>query len=135
MHAAMNLLRKQHAKKSLQDYIAYWTDMCHQSMKHNPTTIDNKLVIILFIKNLYNKDIRKRVAGTTNVNTLLDTFKTVQWNLLKLKKYEGLVSEDDSIHSVQMSIKFATYLNLVGTSPNQGMSTRLCLQFRMDSPI
>ena len=23
-----------------------------------------------------------------------------QWNLLKLKKYEGLVSEDDSIHSI-----------------------------------
>ena len=24
----------------------------------------------------------------------------VQWNLLKLKKYEGLVSEDNSIHSI-----------------------------------
>ena len=28
-------------------------------------------------------------------------------------------------------IKFLTYLNLVGTSPNQGMSTRPCLQARM----
>ena len=35
-----------------------------------------------------------------NVNTLLDAFKTAQWNLLKLKRYEGLVSVDDSMHSV-----------------------------------
>ena len=31
---------------------------------------------------------------------LLDAFKMAQWNLLKLKKYEGLVSEDNSIHSI-----------------------------------
>ena len=35
-----------------------------------------------------------------NVNTLLDAFKMAQWNLLKLKKYEGPVSEDNSIHSI-----------------------------------
>ena len=58
MHAATYLLRKQYGNELLQDYIAYWTEMCHQSMKCNPTTMDNKLMIILFIKNLYNKDIR-----------------------------------------------------------------------------
>ena len=41
-----------------------------------------------------------RVTGAKNINTLLDAFKTAQWNLLKLKKYEGLVPEDDSIHSI-----------------------------------
>ena len=40
------------------------------------------------------------VAGVKNVNTLQDAFKTAQWNLLKLKKYDGLLSEDDSIHSI-----------------------------------
>ena len=55
-----------------------------------------------------------------------------QWNLLKLKKYEGLVSVDNSIQSIYtLSIKCLTYLNLVGTSPKQGMSTRPCLQIRM----
>ena len=29
VHAATDLLRKQHAGESLQDYIAYWTEMCH----------------------------------------------------------------------------------------------------------
>ena len=58
MHAATDLLRKQHADESLQDYIAYWTEVCHQSMKCDPTTIDDMLMIVLFIKNLYNKDRR-----------------------------------------------------------------------------
>ena len=58
MHVAMDLLRKQCADELLQDYIAYWTEMCHGSMKCDPTTIDNKLMIILFIKNIYNTDIR-----------------------------------------------------------------------------
>ena len=100
VHMATDLLRKQCTDELLQDYIAYWIEICHQRMNHNPTTTDNKLMIILFIKNLYNKDIRQRVAGVKNFNTLLDAFKTAQWNLLKLKKYEGLVSEDDSIHSI-----------------------------------
>ena len=69
-------------------------------MKHDQTTTDNKLMIIHFIKNFYNKDIRQRVAGAKNVNTLLDAFKMAQRNLLKLKTYESLVSEEDSIHSI-----------------------------------
>ena len=98
--AATDLLRKQHADELLQDYNAYWTEMCHRSMKHDPRNIDNKLVIVLFIKNIYNKDIRHRVAGTKNGNTLLDASKMAQWNLLKLKKYKGLVSGDDSTYSI-----------------------------------
>ena len=31
---------------------------------------------------------------------LLDAFKMAQWNLLKLKKYKVLVSEDDSVHTI-----------------------------------
>ena len=89
VHAATDLLRKQCANKLLQDYIAYGTRICHWSLKWDPMTIDNKLMITIFIKNLYN-----------NVNTLLDAIKMAQWNLLKLKKYKGLVSEDGSIHSI-----------------------------------
>ena len=100
VHAAKDLLRKQHANEMLQDYIAYWTEMCHQSMKCDAMTIDNMLVIMLFLMNLYNKDIRQRVTGAKNINTLLDAFTMVQWNLLKLKKYEGLVSEDESVHTI-----------------------------------
>ena len=69
-------------------------------MKHDPANIDNKLVIVLFIKDLYNKDIWHGVAVAKHVNTLLDAFNTAQWNLLKLKKYRGLVLEDDSTHAI-----------------------------------
>ena len=48
--AATQLLRKQHAVESLQDYIVCWTEMCHRSMKHDQANIDNKLMIVLFIK-------------------------------------------------------------------------------------
>ena len=58
VHAARDLLRKWHPDELLQDCIAYWTETCHRSMKHDLMNIDNKLVVILFIKNLYNKDIR-----------------------------------------------------------------------------
>ena len=62
--------------------------------------INNKLVIVLFVKNIYNKEIHRRVVGAKNFNTLLDAFKSAQMNLLKLKKYEGLVSDDDHGHTI-----------------------------------
>ena len=98
-HAATELLRKQRPNESLQDYIAYWTKMCHHSVKIDPSTINNKLVIILIVKNIYKKEIYSRVAGTKNINTPLDAFKSAQMNLLKLKKYEGLVSDDKHGHT------------------------------------
>ena len=58
IHVTTDLLRKQCADESLQDYIAYWNEMCHSGMKCDLMNIDKKLMIILFIKNLYNKDIR-----------------------------------------------------------------------------
>ena len=54
-------------------------------MKMDPSTI-NKLLIVQVIKNMYIKEIHRRVAGAENINTLLDAFKSAQLNLLKLKK-------------------------------------------------
>ena len=70
--------------------------MCHHSMKMDPSMKSNKLVIELFVKNMfvknmYNEEIHRRVAGAKNINTLLDAFMSAQMNLLKLKKYKGLV--------------------------------------------
>ena len=95
-------LRKQRFNESLQDYIVYWTEMCHHSMKMDPSTINNKLVIVLSVKNLYNKEINQRVAGAKNINTFLNAFKSAQLNLLKLKKYKGFVAADESGHIVHV---------------------------------
>ena len=78
-------------------------------------------MIVLFIKKFYNKDIIQRVVGAENVDTLLDAFKTAEWNLLKLKKYEGLMSEDDSIHSIHTVNHISDISNLVALLP-----TRVC---------
>ena len=40
-HAATDLLRKQRANESLQDYIVYWMEICHHSMKMDTSTINN----------------------------------------------------------------------------------------------
>ena len=84
-HAATDLLRKQRPIESLQDYIVYWMEMCHCSLKMDPSMINNELVIVLFVKNMYNKEICRRVAGAKNINTLLDVFISAQMNLLNLK--------------------------------------------------
>ena len=70
-------------------------------MKMDPSTINKELVILLFVKNMYNKEIYRWVAGAKNINTLLDAFKSAQMSLLKLKKYEGFVSDDEhTVHAV-----------------------------------
>ena len=58
-HTATDLLRKERPNESFQDYIAYWTEMCHHSLIMDPSTMNNKLVIVLFVKNMYNKEIHK----------------------------------------------------------------------------
>ena len=73
------LTMKTKPNESLQDYIAYWTEMCHCSMKMDPSMINNKLVIALFVKNMYNKEIHSRVAGAKNINTLLDALSQLRW--------------------------------------------------------
>ena len=59
------------------------------------TNITYREIIFLFIKHLYNKDIRRWVAGTKTINTLADAFRLAHHSLLKLKKYEGLVYSED----------------------------------------
>ena len=95
-HTTTELLRKQRPNESLQDYIAYWMEMCHCSMKMDPSAINNKLVIVLLVKNMYNKESYRIEAGAKNINTLLDAFKSAQLNLLNLKKSKSLVAYYDS---------------------------------------
>ena len=49
---------------------------------------------------MYNKEICRRMVGAKNINNLINAFKSAQMNLLKLKKYEGLVSDEEHRHTV-----------------------------------
>ena len=81
-NTATDLLRKQRTSESLQEYTAYWMEMCHCSIKIDPSTVNNKLVIALFVKNMYNKEIGRRVAGAKNIIILFNAFQSGQVNIV-----------------------------------------------------
>ena len=71
-------------------------------MGADPANIMNRVIIFLFIKNLYNCDTQKYIAGAKTVHTLADTFKLAHQSLLKLKKYEGLLyNEEHEVSQIQ----------------------------------
>ena len=73
------------------EYIHSFTYLTENVVGVDPANITNRVIISLFIKNIYNKDIRRRVARAKAIITLTDAFRLAHHNLLKLKKYEGLV--------------------------------------------
>lgn len=87
IHAAALKQRKQTKDQKLIDYISDFTDLCYKSEGKDPT---NYVVIAVFSSNLYNKEIRRRVIGAKNLNTLADALKSATYNQLKLLWYKGL---------------------------------------------
>ena len=62
-------------------------------MGTDPAKFTNRVIIFLFIKNVYNKDIRRWVTGTKTINTLADASRFAYYSLINLQKYEGLVTK------------------------------------------
>ena len=84
VHATADLHRKQQHDETLQEYIQNFTDLTEKVMGADPVNIMNRVIIFLFINNLYNCDINKCIAGAKTINTLADACKLYQ-SLLKLK--------------------------------------------------
>ena len=105
-HASAMLCRKQKKDEPLVDYILRFTEHSYKTNGVDAVEEENKAIITFFIKNLFNRDIRRRVAGAKNIRTLADAFKSAQHNLLKLKRYEGLNynsnDEDDMTEEAEM---------------------------------
>ena len=104
-HASAMLCRKQKKDEPLVDYILRFAEHSYKTNGVDAVEEENKAIIMFFIKNLFNRDIRRRVAGAKNIRTLADAFKSAQHNLLKLKRYEGLNydsnDEDDMVEGVE----------------------------------
>ena len=94
-HASAMLCRKQKKDESLVDYILRFAEHSYKTNRVDAAEEENKAIITFFIINLFNKDIRRKVAGAKNIRTLADAFKSAQHNLLKLKRYEGLNYESN----------------------------------------
>ena len=66
---------------------------------------------------MYNKEIFRRVAGAKNIYTLLYTFRSAQTNLLKLKKYKGLMADDYNGYTIH-TVSQITKKGLDATNPD-----------------
>ena len=93
-----------HLVTYIQEYVQNCTDI-EKAIGVDPANITNRVPIFLFIKNLYNRNIRKRVAGAKVVNSLADAFTLAHHSLLKLKKYKALVySEEQEIGEINQTV-------------------------------
>ena len=98
VHASTDLnLNRQKRHEPLEDYI----ERFYQSYKRatngeDPGQTRNPHIINTFVRNLYNRDIRKRVSGTQLVD-LQSAFSTTVKIQQKLKHFEGYeyISDDD----------------------------------------
>ena len=95
VHTASAQPSKLWPDETLQEFIQNFTDLREKALQTDPANITNRVIIFLFVRNLYNKDIWRRVAGAKTLNTLADAFRLAHHSLLKLKKYEGLVYNED----------------------------------------
>ena len=86
VHAASNLHHKHRPDKTLQYYIQNFTNLTEKAMKTDSANITNREIIFLFIKNLYNRDIRRWVAGTKTTNMLADTLRVSTSQPIKIEK-------------------------------------------------
>ena len=104
-HASAMLCRKQKKDEPLVDYILRFAEHGYKTNGVDAVEEENKAIIMFFMKNLFNRDIRRRVPRAKNIRTLADAFKSTQHNLLKLKRYEGLNydsnDEDDMTEEVE----------------------------------
>ena len=74
----------------------------------DPANIIKRIIIFLFIKNLYHLDIQQCIAGAKSINTLADIFKLAHQSLLKIKKNECLLhNEEHEVSEIQQQLTCA----------------------------
>ena len=66
----------------------------------DPTSVTYQVAIILFIRHLFNKEIKKQIASAKNIQTLRHTMTIAQETEIKPKKDEGLNDSDPSAMQV-----------------------------------
>ena len=97
VHASTDLNQnKQRRHEPLEDYIERFYQNYKRAMGEDPARTRNLHVINTFIRNLYHKDIRKRVSNTppTDLQSAFNAAIKIQ---RKLKRFEGFeyISDDD----------------------------------------
>ena len=63
----------------------------------DPTAVICQVAIVLFIRHLFNKEIKMKVARAKTIYTLRHAMTLDQKAEFKFKKYEGLMDDDPSV--------------------------------------
>ena len=100
VHASTDLnLNKQKRHEPLEDYI----ERFYQSYKRatngeDPGQTQNPHIINTFVRNLYNRDIQKRVSGTqlVDLQSAFSMAVKIQWKLKWFEGYEYISDNDDN---------------------------------------
>ena len=69
LHTASDLHCKQRPDETLQECIHTFMDLTEIAMWIDPANITSHVIIFLFLRALYNKDIRQWVAGKKTIST------------------------------------------------------------------
>ena len=72
-------------KTVIRQNIQNFMDLTEKDLGVDPAPITNWVILFLFSRNLYNKDIRWRVAGAKAISIIVNAFKLTCHSLLKIK--------------------------------------------------
>ena len=75
----------QSANKTLLEHVQRFTDLVVHTTGTDPTPVTCQVTIVLFIRHLFNKEIRKHVAGTKTIQTLRHAMTLAQETEIKWK--------------------------------------------------
>ena len=88
---------KQKCHGPLEDFIEHFYQNYRRAMGEDPARTRNPHIINTFVRNLYNRDIRKRVSGTqlVDLQAAFNCAIKIQRKLKRFKGYEYVSDEED----------------------------------------
>ena len=98
LSAITNMLWKQKADKTLQDYIQYFIDQTEIALGCHPIDVTEYIYYVPFSQGLYNSHLKTKVQGATNIKCLNHALKIAQYYLNKEKSFECLNNNDPVLH-------------------------------------
>ena len=82
---------KQHFGETLDAFVERFTETWHKATgKSNPKNERAEVIISAFIRNLYNKHLKKKLVNSKGTSNLHDAFETALAFQKKIQKMEGL---------------------------------------------
>ena len=93
------MTRAQRPDETLQEYIYQYSELVKMVTGVEPSQVTSPLVISLFNRHLFNRDIKKSVSKSDYRN-LKEAFNSALAAERRAKKYEGLTNDDPTVMAI-----------------------------------